>query len=165
MAQQELSRVEAAGGFSAEISGFRMVVQALKGTSHEVRFLVLHQADGLTLMGSGIKESWRDAMAAAENPSCGLSEDYEVASATRVDEALLVFASQRIDVVLLDYHLIDGHALDVAGRADRAGVPVVWIPGEPGVVEKFIRASHFLLAKPFGIQQVLDVLAKARGCQ
>jgi hypothetical protein len=66
MAQQEFWRVEATGGLSAEISGFRMVVQALKGTGHEVRFLVLHQADGLVLIGSGIKESWRDAMAAAE---------------------------------------------------------------------------------------------------
>ena len=66
MAQQDLWHVEATGGFSAEIGGFRMVVQALKGTGREVRFLVLHQDDGLMLMGSGIEEGWRDAMAAAE---------------------------------------------------------------------------------------------------
>jgi hypothetical protein len=66
MAQQELWHVEATGGFSAETSGFRMVVRALKGTGREVRFLVLHQNDGLVLLGSGIKEGWRDAMAAAE---------------------------------------------------------------------------------------------------
>ena len=37
MAQQDLWHVEATGGFSAEIGGFRMVVQALKGTGREVR--------------------------------------------------------------------------------------------------------------------------------
>jgi DNA-binding response OmpR family regulator len=91
-----------------------------------------------------------------------LSEDYEVVCAARVDEALSVFASQRIDVLMLDYHLIDGNAQDVARQADRAEVPVVWIPGDPDVVETLARASHFLLAKPFGIQQVLDILAEAR---
>jgi hypothetical protein len=66
MVQQELWHVEATGGFSAEIAGFQMVVQALKGTGREMRFLVLHQDDRLILMGAGIKEGWRDAMAAAE---------------------------------------------------------------------------------------------------
>jgi DNA-binding NtrC family response regulator len=88
---------------------------------------------------------------------------HTVVCVARVDEALLVFGRQRIDVVLLDYHLLEGNAQDVAKRADLAEVPVVWIPGDPDIIETLIRASHFLLAKPFGIQQVLDMLAKARG--
>jgi DNA-binding response OmpR family regulator len=104
-----------------------------------------------------------DEAAISEILSEALHEDYEVVCVARVDEALLVFGQQRIDVVLLDYHLLDGNAQDVAKRADQAEVPVVWIPGDPDIVETLVRASHFLLAKPFGIQQVLDMLAKARG--
>ena len=104
-----------------------------------------------------------DEAAISDILSEALREDYEVVCVARVDEALLVFGQQRIDVVLLDYHLLDGNAQDVAKRADQAEVPVVWIPGDPDIVETLVRASHFLLAKPFGIQQVLDMLAKARG--
>ena len=42
--------------------------------------------------------------------SADLSKDYEVVCVSRVDEALLVFARQRIDVVLLDRYLVDGNA-------------------------------------------------------
>jgi hypothetical protein len=66
MVRHELWHAEAAGGFSAELLGFRMVVQALKETRGEVRFLVSRQGDGLILTGSGVKEGWRAAMAAAE---------------------------------------------------------------------------------------------------
>jgi len=66
MAQDGLWNVEAAGGFSAEIGEFRLVVQALKGMGGDVRFLVLRQSTGPILVGSGVKEGWRAAMVAAE---------------------------------------------------------------------------------------------------
>jgi hypothetical protein len=66
MIRYELWHAEPAGGFSGELRGFRMVVQALKETRGEVRFLVLRQTDRPILIGSGIKEGWRTAMVAAE---------------------------------------------------------------------------------------------------
>jgi hypothetical protein len=66
MVLHELWHAEPVGGFSGELRGFRMVVQALNETSGEVRFLVLRQSAAPILIGSGIKEGWRAAMAAAE---------------------------------------------------------------------------------------------------
>ena len=94
-----------------------------------------------------------------------LSKDYEVVCVSRVDEALLVFARQRIDVVLLDRYLVDGNAQIIAQRADRAEIPVVWMPGDPYVIDTLVQTSHFMMAKPFGVQQMLNMLAKARRCQ
>ena len=92
-----------------------------------------------------------------------LSKDYEVVCVSRVDEALRVFARQRIDVVLLDHYLVDGNAQVIAQRADRAEVPVVWMPGDPDVIDTLVRTSHFMITKPFGVQQMRNMLAKARG--
>ena len=65
--KQELWKAEADGSFSAEISGFRMVVQALNAThAGDIQFLVLRQRDGSILVGSGIKYGWQAAMRAAE---------------------------------------------------------------------------------------------------
>jgi DNA-binding response OmpR family regulator len=94
-----------------------------------------------------------------------LSKDYEVVCVSRVDEALLVFARQHIDVVLLDHYLVDGNARVIAQRADRAEVPVVWMPGDPEAIDTLVRTSDFMMAKPFGVQQMLNTLAKARRCQ
>ena len=93
-----------------------------------------------------------------------LSKDYEVTCVSRADEALGVFTHQRIDVVLLDYYLVDGNGQDVAKRTDQAEVPVVWMPGDPDAVNMLARTTHFTITKPFGIQKMLDALAKARAC-
>jgi|SRR4051794_14506315 len=94
-----------------------------------------------------------------------LSETYEVVCASKADEALSVLACQRIDVVLLDYYLIGENAQGVAERASEAEVPIVWMSGDPDIIDTLVRSSHFMMAKPFGIQQMLDTLAKARRCR
>jgi hypothetical protein len=38
------------------------------------------------------------------------------------------------------------------------------MPGDPDIIDTLVRTSHFMIPKPFGIQQMLDTLAKARAC-
>jgi len=38
------------------------------------------------------------------------------------------------------------------------------MPGDPDTVNMLAKTSHFVIAKPFGIQKMLDALAKARAC-
>ena len=88
-----------------------------------------------------------------------LDEDYEVLSATTVEAAFAVLASQRIDVVLLDYNLPGGCGKAVA---DQAQVPIVWMSGDHNAAQRVGTDSRVFLSKPFHVEHVLEALAKAR---
>jgi PleD family two-component response regulator len=53
-----------------------------------------------------------------------LEEDYQVTCVGTSEDALRVLAEQIIDVMLLDYHLPRGGAVEVARRVDEAGIPM-----------------------------------------
>jgi CheY-like chemotaxis protein len=98
-----------------------------------------------------------------------LENHYEVVLAVSVKEALSVIAAERFDVVLLDYNLTDGYGLAVAERADKLGIPIVWMSGNMvsfdtfgGSPETGGENSQSLLTKPFTNKQLLDVLSNAR---
>jgi len=91
-----------------------------------------------------------------------LEEDYDVVHVASSKEALRVLAEQRIDVLLLDYLLPGGCGDEVANRADKMGLPMAWMTGDPASVEKLGADSHPLLLKPFGIYRILEVLIKIR---
>jgi DNA-binding response OmpR family regulator len=88
-----------------------------------------------------------------------LEEDYRVICASTSNEALRVLAEQSIDVMLLDYHLRLGGAVEVARRADEIGIPMAWMTGDHAVVEIY---SHAVLLKPFHIELVSEVLTEVR---
>jgi hypothetical protein len=80
MACQAFWRTEPVGVLSAEKCEFRLVVQGLEKISGGARFLVLRRSTPEspdTLVGSGIREDLRSAMADAERmaercrPGCG----------------------------------------------------------------------------------------------
>jgi DNA-binding NtrC family response regulator len=86
-----------------------------------------------------------------------LEEDYQVICVSRSHEALGILAGQSIDIMLLDYHLPYGGAIEVVKRADEIGIPMAWMTGDPAVVEM---RSHFVLLKPFHIDRVLELLTE-----
>jgi CheY-like chemotaxis protein len=88
-----------------------------------------------------------------------LEDDYQVVCTHTSHEALLLLAEQRIDVMLLDYHLPAGGAVTVARRADEIGIPMVWMTGDHAAAET---TSHPVLLKPFHIDCVSAVLAEVR---
>jgi DNA-binding response OmpR family regulator len=91
-----------------------------------------------------------------------LDEYYAVVRAATADAAFSALTSERIDVVLLDYHLPGRSGPSVAERAGQAHVPIVWMTADLTAVETLGVDHHPLLSKPFGIDEVLEALARAR---
>jgi CheY-like chemotaxis protein len=91
--------------------------------------------------------------------SLALEEDYQVTCVGTREDALRVLAGQIIDVMLLDYHLPGGGAVEVARRADEAGIPMAWMTGDHIVSET---SSHRVLLKPFHLEQASEVLTELR---
>jgi len=87
-----------------------------------------------------------------------LEGDYQVICASTSNDALRVLAEQNIDVMLLDYHLPSGGAVEVARRADEIGIPMAWMTGDHAVGFD----SHRVLLKPFHIDRVSETLAEVR---
>ncbi len=87
--------------------------------------------------------------------------DYDVICAADVGKALAAIAAHPVDVVLLDYCLGDRTGRPVAERAERAGVPIVWMTGDPSALDTLAAQRHALLAKPFHTHELLAALADA----
>jgi DNA-binding NtrC family response regulator len=87
-----------------------------------------------------------------------LEQDYQVICARTSNEGLRVLAEQSIDVMLLDYNLRPGGAVDVASRADEIDIPMAWMTGDHAAE---IESQSFLL-KPFHIDRVSEVLKEIR---
>jgi DNA-binding NtrC family response regulator len=90
-----------------------------------------------------------------------LGEYYEVFCVATAEAALSVLAGERIDVVLLDYHLRDGGRNALAKEVAQVGLPMVWMTADREVGETLSAARLLLLSKPFRIQQALEVLDEA----
>ena len=88
-----------------------------------------------------------------------LEKDYRIVCACTSNEALRLLAGQSIDVMLLDYHLPPGGALEVAKRADELGIPMAWMTGDHAAGGADSRA---VLLKPFHIDRLSEVLTEVR---
>jgi DNA-binding response OmpR family regulator len=89
-----------------------------------------------------------------------LGTDYAVVRVAGAAAALSELEKQRTDVLLLDYRLPDGSGQEVADSADRAGIPLVWITGDPSAVQVLTDDTHAVLPKPFGLLGVKAALTK-----
>jgi CheY-like chemotaxis protein len=102
-----------------------------------------------------------------------LQEHYELVTATNGHEGLLIFMSQPVDAIVLDYHLglLDGGVVAAAIKKVRPSVPIVMLAADVDLPEDALQAVDALVAKADGpvslLQTVHSVLnAKpARGYQ
>jgi CheY-like chemotaxis protein len=93
-----------------------------------------------------------------------LEEDYDVVQSTTIAAArqlLLDSSLPPVGVILLDCLLPDGRPTALFPIADRMGIPVVLISGDPGQAEELDAAKPFL-TKPFSQDTLLSVLDSAR---
>ena len=94
----------------------------------------------------------------AEAVEQALDGTYEVSHTGTAAGARHLLFADGADALLLDYRLPDGTASPVLREADRLGVPVLVISGEPGAVAELAHRGRAVLAKPFGAAEWRDAL-------
>ncbi|SRR5579883_2809807 len=92
-----------------------------------------------------------------------LSDTYEAICAATVPEAVEHLLTGAIDLVLLDCVLPGGTMWQVVLDADRLGVPVVLMTGDPGQMQDIKGGPRPYILKPFSIEQLLDVIDRQTG--
>lgn len=92
-----------------------------------------------------------------------LSDSYEAICASTVPEAVEHLLGGDIDLVLLDCVLPGGTMWQVVLDADRLGVPVVLMTGDPGQMREIKGGPRPYMLKPFSIEKLLDVVDAQSG--
>jgi DNA-binding response OmpR family regulator len=92
-----------------------------------------------------------------------LSDSYEAVTAPTVPEALEHLLAEDIDLVLLDCVLPGGTMWQVMLDADRLGVPVVLMTGDPAQMREIEGGPRPFILKPFSIAELLDVIDEQTG--
>ncbi len=87
-----------------------------------------------------------------------LSDSYQTICAENVEAAVEQLLPGDIDLVLLDCVLPGGSMWQVMLEADRIGVPVVLMTGDPGQIPEVTGGPRPYILKPFSIAKLLDVI-------
>jgi DNA-binding response OmpR family regulator len=99
----------------------------------------------------------------AELIADALSDTYQPVCAPSVEAALEQLLAGDIDLVLLDCVLPGGSMWQVMLEADRIGVPVVLMTGDPGQIPEVTGGPRPYILKPFSIAKLLDVIDTQTG--
>jgi CheY-like chemotaxis protein len=98
-------------------------------------------------------------------------EDYEVVTATSVQEALKLASSQDFDLYVLDKHLPDGSGLELCTKLNALtpGVPCIFYSGDAYDIhrlEAMAAGAHAYVAKPDinGLIENVEKLLSQREC-
>lgn len=83
-----------------------------------------------------------------------LEEFYQTSCVRTAAGACGALLAGEADVVLLDYHLLDGPAVSVMREAARQGVPTLVMTGDRHISAEVVRRGWPLLAKPFGVAEL-----------
>jgi DNA-binding response OmpR family regulator len=92
-----------------------------------------------------------------------LSDRYEPVCASNVEAAVEQLVAGDIGLVLLDCVLPGGSMWQVMLEADRLGVPVVLMTGDPGQIPEVTGGPRPYILKPFSIAKLLDVVDAETG--
>lgn len=92
-----------------------------------------------------------------------LSDSYEAICAPTVPEAVEHLLGGEVDLVLLDCVLPGGTMWQVVLDADRLGVPVVLMTGDPAQMLEIKGGPRPYILKPFSIAKLLDVIDAETG--
>ena len=99
----------------------------------------------------------------AELIADALSDTYQVVCSENVEAAVEQLLSGDVNLVLLDCVLPGGSMWQVMLEADRIGVPVVLMTGDPGQIAEVAGGPRPYILKPFSISELLDVIDAQTG--
>jgi two-component system OmpR family response regulator len=89
-----------------------------------------------------------------------LEDDFETSLVETSGAALECLSRGGIDLVLLDCTLPDGVHANLIPSADRSGVPVVLMSGDPQRIENLCTEARPCIIKPFTLSGLLDVVQR-----
>lgn len=89
-----------------------------------------------------------------------LEDDFETSLVETLAAALECLSRGGIDLVLLDCTLPDGVHANLIPSADRSGVPIVLMSGDPQRIEKLCAEVRPCIVKPFTLTGLLDVVQR-----
>ena len=92
---------------------------------------------------------------------------YQVLAATSGAEALQLFASHRVDLVLLDYHMLgmNGDVIAERMKASQPDVPVAILSGDVGLPASALKSVEAFVSKsesPANLLMIVEHLLDAR---
>ena len=88
-----------------------------------------------------------------------LEETYAASHASAVETALERVRECGIDLILLDCSLVGGPADVLIQEADRAGIPIILMSGDPGMADRLGGGRKFVL-KPFTLSVLRGTIAE-----
>lgn len=90
--------------------------------------------------------------------SAALDELYSTTTVATSREALERLRAGGLDLMLLDCTLPDGVDVQLIPEADRGGVPVILMSGDPTRMEKLVDQPRPFVAKPFSMTVLLSTV-------
>lgn len=99
----------------------------------------------------------------AEVIAAALEDDYVTSLVETSAEALQCLANGGVDLMLLDCTLPDGIDSDLLPAADRGGVPVVLMSGDPQRVQRLAPEPRPFILKPFTLTELVAAVQRLIG--
>jgi DNA-binding response OmpR family regulator len=91
-------------------------------------------------------------------PTSALGDSFEVLCAHSVEEGVDQLISVAVDLVLLDCVLPGGTMWQIVLEADRQGVPIVLMTGDPAQREDNAGGDRPYLLKPFTLEALFKIV-------
>ena len=96
----------------------------------------------------------------AEVIAAALDDDYATSVAATSAAALRLLSTAGIDLILLDCTLPDGINSALIPTADRMGVPVVFMSGDPQRMEGLAMRPRPFILKPFTFADLIAIVGR-----
>jgi DNA-binding response OmpR family regulator len=97
----------------------------------------------------------------AEVVAAALDDDYATSIVETSAAALDLLSGSGIDLMLLDCTLPDGIDSMLVPKADRVGVPVVFMSGDPQRMEGLTTQPRPFILKPFTLAELISAVQRA----
>lgn len=96
--------------------------------------------------------------------TCLVEEGFSVQPAASHFDAVEMVRARAVDVVVTDGLFTGSGGDELKAQADRLGIPVIVISGDPGRMDAYKARNVSFLAKPFRISALIDlILERTRG--
>jgi DNA-binding NtrC family response regulator len=96
----------------------------------------------------------------SEVVAAALDDDYDTSLVETSAEAMECLDRGGIDLMLLDCTLPGGLDVRLIPQADRTGVPVILMSGDPARMERLVDQPRPFVTKPFSLTSLLDTVER-----